>query len=157
DRDDASFAEGAERVRAFQTGDRERAGRFQDGARIFERVLNRRADFVRRHRDERVDVSLAEIERDGSDLFDGHAVGEDAHAIETDALPFVDRAAHRFGSARLDTDDAHFRVQLFHDGADPGNEPSAADRYENRRDVARLSHDFETDRRLAGNDVGIVV
>ena len=87
-----------------QPGDRQRAGRLHDRARVVEDVLDRRADLVVRDAHDLVDGRLHDREGQLADLAHGDAVGEDADAIERDAPAGRERLIHRVGLERLDAD-----------------------------------------------------
>ena len=67
------------------------------------------------------------------------------------------RLIHRVGPERLDADDAHGRPQRLDVAADAGNQPAAADRHEDRRDVAQaMPQDLVADGALARDDQRVV-
>ena len=67
-------------------GHRQRAGRFEDRARVLEDVLDRGADRVGIDQHHLVDVLLAETEGLLADVLDRRAVGEQADLRQSDAL-----------------------------------------------------------------------
>ena len=82
-----------------------------------------------------------------ADLAHRDAVGEDADAVERDAAARRERLVHRVGLERLDADDPHVRPQRLHVAGDAGDQPAAADRHEDRVDVAQLvAQDLVADR-----------
>ena len=140
-----------------QAGHGQRAGRLHDRARVVEDVLDRGADLVVRDADDLVDRRLHDRERELADLADRDAVGEDADAIEHDAPSGRERLVHRVRLERLDADDADARPQRLDVAGDPGDQPAAADRHEDRRDVAELvPQDLVGDRALSGDHERIV-
>ena len=76
---------------------------------------------------------LDDRERQLADLAHGHAVGEDADAVERDAAPGGERLIHRVGLERLDADDPDVGPQRLDVAGDAGDQPAAADRHEDRR------------------------
>ena len=58
---------------------------------------------------------------------------------------------------RLDRDDPRLRPERLDRNCDAGDEASAAHRHDDRVEVGHLLEELETDRALAGDDVGIVV
>ncbi len=104
-----------------------------------------------------VDVLLRQPEGLLADAAHGHAVREDADALERHALPGAQRIVHARGVFRLDADDAHQRIERLDVGRDAGDQPTAADRDEDRIGRRRhLAQDFHADRALPGDDVGVV-
>ena len=92
-----------------------------------------------------------------ADFADGDAVGKDVDRVERDAAAGGERLIHRVGAERFDADDAHRRPERLDVAADPGNQPAAADRDEDRRDVAEpMPQDFIADGALAGDDQRVV-
>jgi hypothetical protein len=133
-------------------------GRLENGARVLEGVLDRGADLVERDPDDAVEVALAEREGVLAGLPHRDAVGEGADALELDAPVRLERARHRVRVLGLNAEDAHLGTELLHHRRHARREAAAADRDEDRRQVARrLMQDLEADRRLAGDDVEIVV
>ncbi|MNG40677.1 hypothetical protein D3C84_1293740 [compost metagenome] len=58
---------------------------------------------------------------------------------------------------RLDADDAYLRAQVFDVGRDPGDQPTAADRDENRIQLAGvLAQDFHCHGALPGDHVRVI-
>ncbi len=78
--------------------------------------------------------------------------------LETHSLTGRQRARHGVGVVRLYTDDADIRSQLLDVDGDTGDQAAAADRHEDRMQVAGvLLENLETDRSLAGDHIGVVV
>ena len=124
-------------------GDRERARGFDDRARVFEDVLDAGADFVGVHQHDFVDVLAAQAERFLADPLHRHAVGEDADALQRHALPGAQRIVHGRGVHRLDADDPDLGIEILGVHRDAGDQAAAADRHEDRVEVAaRLAQDF---------------
>src|SRR5262245_5348242 len=137
--------------------DRQRAGGLHDRPRVVEDVLDCAADFVVRHTHDFVDGRLHDGEGQGTDLPDGDAVGKDVHRVENDAPASRERLVHRVRSARLDADHFDGWPKRLHVAADARNQTTAANRHEDRRDVAEpMTQDFVTDRSLAGNHQWVV-
>ncbi|MPM92672.1 hypothetical protein SDC9_139807 [bioreactor metagenome] len=133
------------------------AGRLQDGAGVFEDVLDCRADGIVVHQDHLVDIFLAQTEGFGADFLDRSAVSEDADLIEHDPFAGSQRLGHRVGTDRLHADDAGLRAESLDIGGDAGNQTSASDTAEHSVDGLRMrAQDVEADGALARNHVGIV-
>jgi hypothetical protein len=85
------------------------AGGLQDGTGVLEHVLDGGADGVVVHPDHLVHVLLAQAEGLLAHLLHRHAVGEDAHLGQDDALLLAQGAGHGVGLFRLHADDPDFR------------------------------------------------
>src|SRR6185437_15945316 len=105
-------------------------------ASILEHILDRGADLVRIQQQDLVDMRLTEIVGLLANTLDRNAVGEYADAIETHAFPRLERLIHTRGVFRLHTDDPDVRIKVFHVNGDTADEAAAADRNEDRIDVA---------------------
>ena len=71
------------------------------------------------------------------------AVGEDADALERHALLGAQRIVHGRRVHRLDADDLDLGIEVLHVHRDAGDQPAAADRHEDRVEVAaRLAQDL---------------
>ena len=139
-------------------GDGERARRLEDGARVLEHVLDRRADLVGIDQDHVVDEFPANAEGFLADLLHRHAVGKQPHLRKAHAPAGLERARHGIRIDRLHADDFYFRAQAFDVGSDAGDQPAAADGDENRVDrQGPLAQDFHAYCALPGDHVGIVV
>ena len=125
----------AARARTYflMPGDRERAGGLDDGARVLEDVLDRRADLVGVDEHDLVDVLAAQPEGLLADPPHRDAVGEDADALERHALAGAQRLVHRRRILRLDADDPDLAdCRYFTYTRDAGDQAAAADRHEDR-------------------------
>ena len=110
-----------------------------------------------RYPDDLLDRRLHDGEGDLADFANGDAVGEDADAIERDPSSGLERLVHRVGFVRFDADDPDVRAQRLDVAGDAGDEAAAADRDEDRGDVAQLvAQDLVGDRSLPGDDERIV-
>ncbi len=157
--------EGAVRIRVrvggdvfFQTGQGEGAGWFDDGARVFEDVFDRGADFVGGDFDYVVDDFAAYAECLFADGLDGGAVGEEADFGEEDSFALVDGLGHGVCVVGFDADYLDVGGDAFDVDAYSGDEAAAADAAEDCFQVLEvgLSEDFHSDRALAGDDVGVI-
>ncbi len=137
---------------------RQRAGRLRNGAGILENVLDRRADLVRGHQHDFVDVLPGQPEGFLAHAPHRNAVGEDADALEGDALAGAQRLVHSGRVFGLHADDLDARIQRLRVGRDAADQSAAADGHEDRVDTVavRLAQDFHGDRALAGDHVRIV-
>ena len=90
---------------ALRARDAERARGLDDRAGVLEHVLDRGTELVRVDENDLVDTGPREAERLLAGLPNGDAVGEEADVGERDAPPGCERALHRVGVPRLDTDD----------------------------------------------------
>ncbi|VVP47573.1 hypothetical protein PS732_05312 [Pseudomonas fluorescens] len=87
-----------------------------------------------------------------------HAVGEDTHGRQHDALTGSHRRLQAVGIVRLDADDFDVRTQVFYVSRDAGNQPAAADRDKNRVQRLRvLAQNLHRHGALPGNGMRIVV
>ena len=135
----------------------ERTCRLDDGARILEHVLDGGADLVRIQQQNLVDMRATEIERLLSNTLHRNTIGENSDPIERHPLPRLEGFVHAGGIFRLDTDDPDVRIEVFHVDGDTGDQASAADRNEDRIDMAtRLAQHLDTDRALSGDHVRII-
>ena len=142
----------------LEAGEADSSGRLGAGAGIVERVLHRRADLVRRHRDDLVEELAADAEGLGADLAHGDAVGEEPNLRQRHPLAGVDRRGHAGGLFRLDADDLDLGAQVLDEAGDPRGQPAAADGHEDRLDrIGMLAQDLHSHRALPGDHVGIVV
>ncbi len=92
-----------------------------------------------------------------ADLTHGHAIGEDPDALEPDAASRLQRLEHRVGFVRLHAEDPYVRPERLHVTGDPGDQAAAADRHEDRGDVAEaMPQDLIADRPLARDDEVVV-
>ncbi len=142
----------------LDAGSGQRAGRFQNRARIFEHVLDGGADGIVVDHDHVVDIFLAELESILTDLLDGSAVGEQADLFQRDALAGFQRLRHGVGIDCLDADDLDLRSHRLDVGSDAGDQATTTDAAEDGIDRFRvLLEDFHGDGALAGDDVRVVV
>ena len=138
-------------------GHGQRAGRFQDAARVLEHVLDRRADRIGIDQDDLVDHQLRDAEGFFAHQAHRGAVREQADVVQGDAVAGLEAARHRVRIERLHADDLDVRADFFHIGADARDQAAAADGDENRMDRAgMLAQDFHANRALAGDHVRIV-
>jgi hypothetical protein len=138
-------------------GDRQRAGRFEHGARVLENILDRRADGVGIDQHHFIDVHLAEAKGFLADVLDRRAIGEQPDVLQSDALAGLQRTRHGIGVHGFDTDDPGLRSQALDVGGDAGNQAAAADAAENGMDRLRmLAQDLHADGPLPGDDIRIV-
>ncbi len=157
DADDTLALHALARDPLLHARDRERARRLDDGACVFEHVLDRRADLVCIDEQDLVDELATQLERLFADALHRHAIREDADALERDALAGANGLVHRRRILRLHADDAHVRIQIFHVGRDAADEAAAADRNEDGiRRRAALTQDLDADGALAGDHVRVV-
>ncbi len=118
DRDQRLAAHGVLLEPALQAGDAERARRFDHDATVLEDVLDRGADLVRAHEHDLVDDLARESERLVADATHRDSVRERADVVERDGFARVQRLRHARGLERLDADDPHLGIALFHVRAD---------------------------------------
>jgi hypothetical protein len=138
-------------------GHRQRAGRFEDGAGIFEDVLDRGADGVGIDQHHLIHVLLAQAESLLADVLHRRAVGEQADRFQPHAAARLERTVHGIGIGRLDADHFRFRPQALDVGRDTGDQAAAADAAEHRVDRLRmLAQDFHADGALPGDHIRIV-
>ena len=143
----------------LHAGDRERTGRLGDRARVVEDVLDRAADFVGGHDDDRVDTATRDLERLFADLRHRRAVSEQIERLlaQLDAPVGRQRRRQAGGAVGLDPDDLHVRSQVFDVRGDAGNEAAAADRHEDRvQRAAVLVQDLHADGALSRDHVRII-
>src|SRR6266540_3635905 len=142
----------------LDAGDRERARRLEDRARVLEHVLQRRARGVGVDANDFIDVLACEAKRLLADLLHRDAVGEKPDVRELHAPPRLERARHRVGILRLHADDADLRAHALDIRGDAGDQAAAADRDEDRVEIALpLAQQLHADRALTGDHIGIVV
>ena len=157
DRHEVAPRDSGARDPGAEARDRQRARRLHQRTGVVEDVLDRGADFVVRHADDLVDRFLNNREREGADLADRDAVGEDADAIEHDAPPGLERAVHRIGFQRFDADHLDLGPDRLDVTGDAGDQAAAADRHENRRQIVwSLAEDFRRNGALTGDHERIV-
>ena len=78
--------------------------------------------------------------------------------FELDPTAGFERAAHRIGVHRLDPDDLDAGLHALEVRRDAGDQPAAADRHEYGIDrLRRLAQDFDADRALPRDHIGVVV
>ena len=102
---------------------------------------------------------MAAAQRKGllADAAHRDAIGENSHPLEGDAPARLERVVHAGGVLRFDADHFHAGVQVLDVYRDAGEQPAAADRHEDRIQVAAaLAQDLHRDGPLPGDDVGIV-
>ena len=141
----------------FHAGHGQRAGRFEDAARVLENVLDRGADRIGIDPYDFVDEFAADAECLLADLFDRGTVAEQADVLEPDPPTRLDRAGHGVGIERLHADDADLGPDRLHVRGNARDQPAATDGDEDGLERVRmLAQDFHADRALPGNHVGIV-
>ena len=92
-----------------------------------------------------------------ADLGHRDPVGEGAHRGQGHPFPGGQRLLQAVGVLGLDADDTDFRPQVFHIGGDPGDQPTAAHRDEDRiQRPLLLAQDFHGHCALPGDHMGIV-
>ena len=128
----------------LQAGERQRAGRLHDRARVVEDVLDRGADLVVVDADDLVHRRLHDREGVLADLLHRDAVGEQPDIVEPHAVSGRQRLRHRVGIDRLDADHLHVGPQRLDVGADAGDQSAAADRHEDRRRGLGLCRSIST-------------
>ena len=134
-----------------------RTRRLDNRAGILEHVLDRGADLVRIQQQDLVDMRATEVVCLLSDTLHRHAIGEHSDPIETHTFPRLEGFVHAGGVFRLDTDDPDVRIEVFHIDGDTGDQTSAADRHEDRIDMAtRLAQHLDTDRALSRDHIRII-
>ena len=141
----------------LETGQRESAGRFGNGAGVVEDVLERGADFVVGAGDDFVEVLAQHAEGFVADALHGHAVGKQGNTVEGDGLARLPRGLEAGGALGFHADDLHLRQNLLDVHGDARGESAAAHLNEHVRETAVLFQQFAGDGALTGNDVGIVV
>ena len=129
----------------------------QNRARIFENILDRRADFVGIDQDHFVDHLAADAERLLADQFDCGPVGKEANVRQTHPLAGGKRFGHGIGIVRLDADDLDLRPQPLDVCANTGYQASATDSTEHRMNrLGMLAQNLHADRPLPGNHIRII-
>ena len=142
----------------FEAGEGEGAGGLDDGAGVFEDVLDGGAGLVGGDFDNGIDNGATEAECFFADGFDGGAVGEKADFGEDDTFVLFEGLDHcvcvvgfyaNYFDVRCDT----FKVDPY-----TSDKSAAADAAEDGFEVghACLAQKFHADGTLAGNDVRIV-
>ena len=141
----------------LEAGQGQGAGRLGDGAAVVEDVLDGGADGVVVDGDDLVEQVLAQAEGLVARAAHGDAVAEQTDLIQGDDLARLDGGLHRGGVDGFDADDLRAGPQEFDDGCDAGRQAPAADWDEDGGDgLGMLAGDLQTDRALAGDDVGVV-
>ena len=142
----------------LESGHRERPGGLHDGAGVVEDVLDGGADLVGADRNPVVDELARQLEGVLTDLLDRHAVHEQAHGIQPDALPGPHAAGHGVGVVGLHAHDPDIRAQRFQEGRHARDQPAAAHRHEDGVVLAgKLRQQLQAHRALPGDHVGVVV
>ena len=137
--------------------DGQRAGRFQDGARIRKHILDGGADGVRVDDDDVIDILLRQAEGFLAHQAHRRAVRKQAHVGQGHPFARFQRARHGVRIDRLHADDLDVGANLFHVRRHAGDQAAAADGDEDGVDGAgMLAQDFHADRALAGDHVRIV-
>ncbi|KAG0759979.1 hypothetical protein G6F22_019237 [Rhizopus arrhizus] len=135
-------------------GNRHGACRFQYAAGVLKDVLDRRADRIRVHHDEVVDVLAGQLEGFSAHHLDGGAVREQAHVVQLHASAGAHATQHGVGVFGLHTDDLDLGPQLFDVGGHAGDQAAAADGDEDGVDRAwMLAQDLHAHRALAGDHI----
>ena len=114
DRDERAVLRAMALDPCLDAGDRQRAGRLEDRARVLEHVLQRGARGVGVDQHHFVDEFARDSERLRADLLHRDAVGEEADVRELDAASRGERARHRVGIDRLDADDPDLGTHALH-------------------------------------------
>ena len=141
----------------LETGQRQRTGRLENAAGIFEHVLDGGADGVGIDQDDFVQQLAAQAEGFFTDQLDRRTVGKQADVLEFDPLAGSDGTRHGVRVGSLHADHADLRLEALDVGGYPGGQPAAADGHEHGMDRPRvLAQDFHADGALAGDHVRIV-
>ena len=100
---------------------------------------------------------LDDATRQPARLLDRDAFGERRRCGWRTRIFTAQQAVHRRVERRLHADDLDLGVERLGGDGDPGNQPAAADRHDQRIEIGSAGEQLEADRPLAGDDIGIVI
>ena len=126
-----------------------RCSRFDRELGFGEQQRHRAAQFVVVDTHELVDVALAQRERVRHRIRRAEAVGDRCDALDLLRRTFGEAAMHAVRAVRLDAVDLAAWLQLLDRARDAGAEPAAADRDEDRVELAGLAQELVTEARRA--------
>ena len=118
-----------------------------------DRALDRHIVNQQNVRDERLDDAPCQPAR----LLDCDALGEGCGRRRRTRVFAVHQPVHRRIQGRLDANYLDVRVERLGGDCDPGNQPAAADRHDDRVEIRLVGEELERDGALTSDDRRIVV
>jgi len=137
-------------------GERNCTGAFDHGFFMFEKFEDTSRDGGLVDEEEFIEARLDEFEAEFADFSDRQAIGQGGLGVDAGDFAGLEGGVERRGVERFDTDDAHGGLYGFDGSGDAGDEASAANGDDDGFDIGDVFENFQAQRALAGDDVGVI-